>query len=428
MTPVFASFRRVGQGKLPCHGSPCAVFTPCLVIEEPSQPSASTTLAITLSIQALVSMAALTLSVLAPLIAPPLGRPASTLAGLFAALVFLGAMASSLTAGTLVARVGAIRASQIGMGLCATGLLCATLPWLPAMLAGAVLIGLGYGPITPASSHLLIRTTPAHRLSLMFSIKQTGVPVGGLMAGALAPGLALLAGWQAAVQAVAVACLLVAALAQPLRAAFDADRDPDARLRAAHLLRPVRLVLEQPTLKRLALCSFMFAITQVALTAFLVIYLHEDLGIDLVAAGLLLSIAQGAGVVGRIAWGYASDAWLGPRRTLTLLAVLMAASALATATLSAGSPAVATGLVLMAFGASAVGWNGVYLAEVARQAPVGLAGGATGGVLVFNFFGNAVGPLLFGTVAAHAGGFSVAYALLSLPLVVAGTLLYRMRM
>jgi MFS family permease len=393
----------------------------------PSEPSAWTTLSVTLGIQALVSMAALTLSVLAPLIAPPLGRAASTLAGLFAALVFLGAMASSLAAGALVARVGAIRASQLGLGLCAAGLACATLPWLPAMVGGALLIGLGYGPITPASSHLLIRTTPAHRLSLMFSIKQTGVPAGGLMAGALAPGLALLAGWQAVVLAVALACVLVAALAQPLRAAFDGDRDPRARLRAAHLLRPVRLVLSQGILKRLALCSFLFAIAQVALTAFLVIHLHEGLGVDLVAAGLLLSIAQGAGVVGRIAWGWVADAGLGPRRTLTLLAALMAASALATAALPAGAPAAATVAVLLAFGASAVGWNGVYLAEVARRAPAGLAGVATGGVLVFTFFGNVAGPLLFGTVAGLAGGFQVAYALLALPLAAAGVLLHRMR-
>ena len=37
------------------------------------------------------------------------------------------------------------------------------------------------------------------------------------------------------------------------------------------------------------------------------------------------SIAQGAGVVGRIAWGWVADAGLGPRRTLTLLAQAQAA-------------------------------------------------------------------------------------------------------
>ena len=50
-----------------------------------------------------------------------------------------------------------------------------------------------------------------------------------------------------------------------------------------------------------------------------------------------------------------------------------------------------------------------------------------GGVLVFTFFGNVVGPLLFGALAGLAGGFQVAYALLSLPLAAAGLLLHRMR-
>ena len=80
---------------------------------------------------ALVSMAALTLPVLAPLIAPPLGRPASMLAGLFAALVFLGAMASSLVAGALAWRGqrSPIWVGTLGMVLSAvqTGIIVAAL-------------------------------------------------------------------------------------------------------------------------------------------------------------------------------------------------------------------------------------------------------------------------------------------------------------
>jgi len=63
-------------------------------------------------------------------------------------------------------------------------------------------------------------------MSLVFSIKQTGVPAGGMLAGALVPGLLLLAGWQGALLAVAAACLACVGLAQPLRAALDAGRQP----------------------------------------------------------------------------------------------------------------------------------------------------------------------------------------------------------
>jgi hypothetical protein len=50
------------------------------------------------------------------------------------------------------------------------------------MVLGAVLIGWVYGPITPASSHLLARTTLKHQMSLVFFIKQTGVPLGSMLA------------------------------------------------------------------------------------------------------------------------------------------------------------------------------------------------------------------------------------------------------
>ena len=171
-------------------------------------------LSVTLAI--IVSMALLTLPVMAPEVGRALKLPTTSI-GVYVALAYLGAMAGSLASGAAVARLGAIRISQVGLLLCALGLALCTVPWLPAVALGAVLIGLGYGPITPASSHLLARSTSPERLSLVFSIKQTGVPLGGVLAGALVPGLLLWVGWQAALLAVAVACGVCAALAQPLR-------------------------------------------------------------------------------------------------------------------------------------------------------------------------------------------------------------------
>ena len=54
-------------------------------------------------------------------------------------------------------------------------------------------------------------------MSLVFSIKQTGVPLGAGLAGAIVPGLQILAGWQAALLAVAAANLVCAIVSQPLR-------------------------------------------------------------------------------------------------------------------------------------------------------------------------------------------------------------------
>jgi MFS family permease len=58
------------------------------------------------------------------------------------------------------------------------------------LILSALCIGVGYGPITPASSHVLIRTAKPSDLALTFSIKQTGVPAGAAVAGAILPGVA----------------------------------------------------------------------------------------------------------------------------------------------------------------------------------------------------------------------------------------------
>ncbi|MGV3494527.1 MAG: MFS transporter [Ramlibacter sp.] len=366
------------------------------------------TLAVTLAIQALVSMAVITVPVLAPALGAALSL-SPTLVGVYIAMLYAAAMLASLGGGAAVARFGAIRVSQASVVLCAIGLAVTALPSPAATVAGALLIGLGYGPVTPASSHLLARTTPAHRMSLVFSIKQTGVPLGGVLAGAIVP-LLLGWGWQAALLCVALANVASAFLAQPLRQELDADRDPQRRLVLGNLAQPLRLVLRHAELRRLAACSFVFSIAQLSLTTYLVTYLHASLAYGLVAAGLALSVSQFAGVGGRVAWGYVADRWLGARRMLALLAVLMALSALATAALQPGMHPALVLAILAVYGMSGIGWNGVYLAEVARQAPAGQAGLATGGTLAFTFLGVVLGPPLFAVLTALTGSYRPGFA------------------
>ena len=388
-------------------------------------PSAWWSLTVTTAIQAMVSMALLTLPAMAPAVARALAVP-STLVGAYVALCYFAAMLSSLVGGTLVRRLGAIRVSQLGLGLCAVGLALCALPWLPAVALGALCIGAGYGPITPASSHLLALTTPAHRMSLVFSIKQTGVPAGGMLAGALVPGLSLWLGWQGTLMAVAGVCALCAALAQPLRAALDADRQPAQPLALQALFKPIGMVLGQPSLRALAACSFLFSAVQVSTTAYMVTYLNESLGMTLLAAGAALSVSQLAGVVGRIAWGAVADRGLGPRNTLMLLATLMMVGSVLTALLQPQWPTLLIWAIVALLGASAIGWNGVYLATVARQAPPGQAGVATGGTLLFTFMGVVCGSPAFGALAGASGSYRIAFAALALPAALAlGLLVWR---
>lgn len=381
----------------------------------------------TLTVQALVAMALITLPVMAPVVGKATGIP-TTYVGVYVAAVYLAAMFASVLGGSFVKRWGALRLSQISLALTCLGLLLCAIPYTPAILLGAFLIGVGYGPVTPASSHLLIKTTPADRLSLVFSIKQTGVPVGGMLAGLLVPSMEVLVGWQAAFVAVAAMCLVCAFAINSLRNELDDDRDPTVRPSLVKsLVDPIRLVLTQPSLRVLAAVSFMFSITQLSLITYLVTFLYEDLGWDLIAAGIALTVAQAAGVGGRILWGWVADNWLGSGYMLICLALLLFGGSALMPALSSQTSLIWLYVLLMLLGGTAIGWNGVYLAEVARQAPAGQTGMATGGTLGFTFLGVLCGPPLFGVAAARIGSYGNAYALLMVPAIIIAVLLWMNR-
>jgi MFS family permease len=372
-------------------------------------------LIITLLIQAMVAAALLAPAVIAPSVAVALGVPASSV-GIFVSVVYLSGICATLYSGTLIARWGPIRTSQIGLLLCAAGLGCVATGVIGLALLGAVLVGLGYGPITPASSHILIRTTPPARLSTIFSIKQTGVPLGGAIAGLAVPPQEAAFGWAWAILSISVGCVVMSLLAHSLSAELDSDRSKGVpQSFAASILNPIRLVVSDRGLLILAGCSFVFSGVQLALSSYLSTYLNLDLGWTLLAAGVAVSVVQVAGMAGRVIWGAVADAGLGAHRTLTLLAVLMGTGCIATAMFSIDSHRFWIFAVLIAFGASAVGWNGVYLAEVARLAPQGKAAQATGGTLAFTYLGIVFWMPVFGLIADSAGGHHVSYLALCVP-------------
>ena len=377
----------------------------------------------TLAIQALVAMATMTVPVLAPAAAAELQISAG-LIGLFVSLVYLGSMISSAASADLIRRIGAIRFSQYCLVMCAAGLALLAFGSAPALIASALVLGLGYGPITPASSHILARTTPPHMMSFVFSLKQTGVPLGGALAGLLVPPLVILGGWRLAAFAVAGLCVLTALLSQPIRAENDADRDPARPISARSPLRALALVASDPAVRRLSMCSFFFSALQLCLTTYLVTYLTSQLAYTLVQAGLMLSVATAAGIVGRIAWGAIADRSGRPAAVLGIIGCAMAMAAGAMALSTVEWPRALMAVLCAVFGGTAIGWNGVFLAEVAREAPAGKTVEATGGALFFTFFGVLITPPLFAAIVEGGGGYGRAFALVAVAPLLCGLWLF----
>jgi len=273
-----------------------------------------------------------------------------------------------------------------------------------------VVIGMGYGPITAASSHVLVRTAPPARMALTFSIKQTGVPAGAALAGAALPGMALAVGWRTTFVAIAVLGVFIAAVAQATRATFDADRRPEQRLSVAGFVAPLKLVLGHRALVVLSITGCVYAAMQMCLMSFLVVYLTEGLRFSLVAAGFALTVASLGGIVGRIGWGALADHLVPPRTMLGMIGIASGGCAYATAAFGVGWPTAALLAVCALFGATAIGWNGVQLAQVARHAPPGQAGAVTGASGFLTFMGVVLGPSLFALLAGVTGSYRAGFA------------------
>ena len=151
--------------------------------------------AVSLVVQALASMSAILPSAIAPELAEALGVPGS-LIGFQVSCVYIGAMATSLVGGVFVRRFGALRCFQMALFFVAIGGAMSAIPLFLAVGVGGGIVGLGYGLTNPPSSHLLMKVTTPMNRNLVFSIKQTGVPLGGVIAGLIGPWVALQFGWQ----------------------------------------------------------------------------------------------------------------------------------------------------------------------------------------------------------------------------------------
>ncbi|MBM3345745.1 MAG: MFS transporter [Betaproteobacteria bacterium] len=362
---------------------------------------------------------------IAPAVAESYGVPVYMI-GYQVSLVYLGVMTGLVFGANLSTRWGACRTTQAGLALQAIGILLASTRQIVLLAPASAFLGLGYALLTPASSHLLLRFTPEHRRNLVFSIKQTGVPLGALGAALTAAGLTLLFGWQGALWTYAVLVLGVVAAMQWRRERWDDDRYPNVPL-AAKPLAAVGVMWRIPALRRLSIVGGLLICGQMCMQNFTVVMLFEELKMPLVQAGLILSIAQVGGVSGRLFWGWMADRSRDCIQVMMLLAGILLCVALATATLGPGWPLSAIAVLFFLFGATASGWHGAYLSEAARLSPPGQVSMATSGSLLLNNTAAMVTPLIFAGIYTGIHSYAYTFGVLGLPALASMLLLWGAR-
>ena len=346
--------------------------------------------------------------------------------GLYLFIQNIAAIAAAMGCGALIVRIGALRISQwclIFMGgslfVIATGSL-----WLyplSAILLGAASVS------TPASSHILARFCPLRLAPLIFSIKQTGVPVGSLIAGLLIPALLGLGFYSATLRdsihldafGTAFVCGLIvygiAVMLQPLRAHFDSDRKPDTAFSISGALETMKVVVSDPNLRDLAFLAFTLGGLQAVWSGFFILFLIDGLGYSEVEAGAAFAIASFTAIGARILWGWLGSAVVSPRLVLGMLCFFATLAAAATGFYDAGWSSNRIIAVAILYNITSLSWHGVLLAETARLAPAGQVGGITGGVLAFTSVAMMIYPAVYGGLLAVTGSYGVGFVLAGLP-------------
>jgi MFS family permease len=366
-----------------------------------------------------------TLPAVSPVVAQAYGVPVYMI-GYQASLIALGIIIALVFGGNLSLRWGPTRVNQAGLILMAGGAMLASVPNVMTLIPASIGLGIGYGAMTPSASHVLIRFTPAHRRNIVFSIKQSGVPLGGVLAATIMPALTLATSWRAGLWINALLALGMAVWLERYRARWDDDRKPATPL-AANPIAAVAIVWQRPGLRLMAFSGAAIVSAQVCLQSYTVPMFYEQLSFSLVEAGWILTISQAGGVCGRPFWGWLADRWRDCMGVLAILAATLLLATLATGTLGSGWPKLAVYVLFFVFGATASGWNGAFLGEVARVAPEGRVSLATGGALFFVNVASIAAPVVFAGAFTQTQSYTWSFSLLTLTSAAAIACLLRAR-
>jgi MFS family permease len=364
--------------------------------------------------QSFATTAKIVVPVVAAVAFPDLGVPASYV-GIFSGFYSFCQVIIVLFCGNLIRRYGGLRMSQIGLLSILVGMTAGAGGWLWLFVLTAIFVSFGVSVSTPASSHILARYAPPQHAPLIFSAKQSAVPLGFMIAGLLVPYLTGLYGWQGALIGVGLLCAGFAFVLEPTRRELDQDRDPAYPLSPRNIKGDVLLAVRDRGLRLTIFAQAAFVgLTQVYTTYF-VLFCIERLHYTLAEAGGLFAMATFVGLPSRVLWGYVASRWMSPNTVLAMLGMVMMVATALTGFNSPDWPFWAVLTVAVVVNMTAGGWQGVALSEVARLAPKGQVGAITGAVISLSCIGQVILPPIFAAVLTVSGSYALAFALVAVP-------------
>ncbi|HEX3551421.1 MAG TPA: MFS transporter [Candidatus Elarobacter sp.] len=334
---------------------------------------------------------------LSPILVATFAISKAQLGIIFTALMF-GSASFTAAAGVLTDRWGERRMVLFSGIAMTVALLAATLVpnyWWVVLCIFA--FGMAYAVSTPAGGRAVLAWFDRDR-GLAMGIRQTGVPVGGVIGALTLPIFAHAFGYRAAFAYAAVVTLVTTLIAVlPYR---EAERENG--MSSASIVAGMRTLARDPRLIGVTLTCMVLSGVQQIMNAFVTVTAVSLVGTSPALAALAFACAQGAAVAGRLGWGFVSDRVLHGERLIpfAIICVLAACATAALSTLHAGAVAPLFGAALV-LGFSGAGWNGLMAAALAEVGGVDRAASALGLALTAIFAASAVAPTAFGAVADH---------------------------
>jgi len=352
---------------------------------------------------------------LVPVVAPAFMaefRWDETWVGYLASANIVGALFVLFTCTPLLMRIGGLRLLQFTLLIGAAGIMLLYVPSLALALFACALMGFSNGIANPAGSEALQRFTPDARRNVVFSIKQAGIPLGGVIAGLAVPLLVEAFGWRTALAIAAVAIAAVTLAMWPFQRRIDEPRRDAAAFRPmslAGLASPLRSLKRGPGIWRIVLAGTALSVAQASWFTFVVAYAVVGLKHSLTVAGLVFAVMQATSVMGRIVVGWLADRTGSGAMTLAVGAVASACATILLGFTGPHWPLWALMTLAAVAGVAVSGWNGVQVAEVARRSPRELVGETASGNVILVFLCHTITPIVFAAFVGVTGRFDIGF-------------------
>jgi sugar phosphate permease len=269
------------------------------------------------------------------------------------------------------------------------------------MLVLALLAAGAFGAsVNAASGRAVMGWFPATQRGLALGVRQTAVPIGGAAAAAALPWLADAGGTKLAFVVLGGSCFAGGTVALAFIRTPPAPGADLANVRGP--MRDLRMWI-------LGLGAGLYLTAQIAITGFIVLFLHEHRGVSSHSAALLLAGINVLGIGARIASGRWSDRVHTRLRPIRQIGVALTA-AMALVAVATDAPLALLVPALAVAGCLSMAWNGLAIAAAAETATGGRVGAAIGlqqtllGVLVAGV------PPAFAAVASSSWRLAFALA------------------